>query len=200
MEALRARYGLDGVSDPADPRALGFAAGRALVEGVSQVVSVRVARDLDTHAAWAADHPGPLEQGFEVLSAVLDDLADAPSGLGDGTSLLDHTTVVAFSEFGRTPLLNNLQGRDHFLGNSCLVAGPGLARGRVIGGSADVGMMPVDVEPGTGRPRPGADPGLRASGEVLPIGPDHVLASVLTSLGAPAEGLRVPALPCLLRS
>lgn len=198
MQTLRARYGIEGVSNPVDPRVLGFAAGQALKSGTSQVVSVRVAEGLDTHSAWAADHPGRLEQGFLVLAALLDDLAETESPYG--SSLLDHTTVVAFSEFSRTPLLNSLEGRDHFLGNSCLVSGPGLVEGRVIGGSAEIGMMPVDLEPTTGRPRPDATLEMRAAGAVVPIGPGHVLAAVLRSAGAPHDQLREAPLPALLRT
>lgn len=196
MQAIRTRHRLDGVNDPTDPRMLGFAAAQALAHGVSRVAAVRVARGLDTHSNWAADHPGRLEEGFRVLAAILDELEAAPSS--GGGSLLDHTTVLVFSEFARTPLLNALQGRDHFLGNACLLAGPGLARGRVIGGSAEVGMMPLDLEPATGRPRADASETTRARGETVPIGPDHVLASLYTSLGADPSDLRVQALPCLM--
>lgn len=198
-EAMRARierHRLAGVGDPGDPRALGFAAGQALSSGLAQVAAVRVARNLDTHSAWAANQPPALEDGFRVLAAMLDDLAETPAPDGSG-SLLDHTTVLAFSEFGRTPLLNALQGRDHFLGNSCMVAGPSLARGRVIGGSAEVGMMPLDLELDTGRPRPDASDATRASGETVPIGPNHVLATVLDSLGASYADLRVDPIPAL---
>lgn len=197
MTALRARYGITG-NNPADPRALGFAAGQALKSGTSQVVSVRVAQGLDTHSAWAGTHPGALESGFTVLAAILDDLEATPAPTEDGSSLLDHTTVVAFSEFARTPLLNNLAGRDHFLGNSCLIGGPGLAAGKVFGGSADVGMMPVDFDPSTGAGRPDATPEMRDRGAVLPITPSHVLSSILKAAGAPEGLLREAPLAPLL--
>ncbi len=197
MATVRARYGLEGVSNPTDPRILGFMAGQALKSGVAQVVSVRVAEGLDTHSNWAADHPGRLEQGFSTLAAIFDDLEATP-GPGGG-NLLDSTTVVAFSEFARTPLLNALSGRDHHLGNSCLVAGPGLARGRVLGASADVGMMPLDLDPATGEARPGATAAERASGAAVPIGPHHVLSTVLHSVGMSADRLRAPIIPALLR-
>lgn len=198
MQALIQRYGLAGVGNPSDPRVLGFAAGQALKSGTSQVVSVRVALGLDTHSNWAQDQPGRLEQGFSVLASIIEDLEATPSPTNDGTSLMDHTTILAFSEFARTPLFNAIQGRDHFLGNSCLVAGPGLVRGRTIGASAEVGMMPVDVEPDTGRPRPDSTPEMRASGEVIPMGPAHVLAALLKSAGAPDGILREPPLGALL--
>ena len=50
--------------------------------------------------------------------------ADAP--------VWSHTTLVVFSEFSRTPLVNGRDGRDHHLTNSCLVAGPGLLGNRAM--------------------------------------------------------------------
>lgn len=48
--------------------------------------------------------------------------------------LLDSTIVICAGEFGRTPKINNLGGRDHWpTGFSMLVAGGGFAGGRVIG-------------------------------------------------------------------
>lgn len=48
--------------------------------------------------------------------------------------LLDSTIVICGGEFGRTPKINNLGGRDHWpTGFSMLVAGGGFAGGRVIG-------------------------------------------------------------------
>jgi uncharacterized protein (DUF1501 family) len=48
--------------------------------------------------------------------------------------LLDSTVVLCMSEFGRTPWLNALEGRDHWpVGFSCVLGGGGLAAGRVIG-------------------------------------------------------------------
>jgi hypothetical protein len=48
--------------------------------------------------------------------------------------LLEHTIVVCGGEFGRTPKINPLEGRDHWpTGFSMLVAGGGFAKGRVMG-------------------------------------------------------------------
>jgi hypothetical protein len=54
----------------------------------------------------------------------------------DARGLLDDTLVLCLSEHGRTPRLNNAQGggRDHWSeAYSCLFAGGGIARGRVVG-------------------------------------------------------------------
>lgn len=48
--------------------------------------------------------------------------------------LLDSTVVLCIGEFGRTPRINPLEGRDHWpLGFSCVLGGGGLAGGVVLG-------------------------------------------------------------------
>ncbi len=71
----------------------------------------------------------------------------------DDRGLLDSTIVMVMGEFGRTPRMNKkgvpgsdpVPGRDHW-GNvmSVLVAGGGLARGRVVGSSNSRGEVPKD--------------------------------------------------------
>ena len=67
-------------------------------------------------------------------------------------NLLSSTVVVCGGEFGRTPKINNLGGRDHWpTGFSMLVAGGGFAGGRVIGATDPEGVKkdpekPVFVE------------------------------------------------------
>ena len=189
MAALRTRYGIaEGDTSRADaPEVLAFVAGQAIKQNVSQAVSVRVAQGLDTHANWAQDHPERQARGWRALAALIDDLKQTPTDTG---TLWDKSTLVVFSEFARTPLLNGLRGRDHFLGNSCLVAGPGLRRGVTIGQSADVGMMPLytELSSGTAIARPLA--GDLESGRVVTLSPKHVLATVLTSVGLDPSYLR----------
>jgi len=66
--------------------------------------------------------------------------------------LLSSTVVVCGGEFGRTPKINNLGGRDHWpTGFSMLVSGGGFAGGRVIGATDPEGVKkdpekPVFVE------------------------------------------------------
>lgn len=66
--------------------------------------------------------------------------------------LLDSTVVLCIGEFGRTPNINPLAGRDHWpSGFSCVLGGGGLAGGRVIGetdpnGKAKKPKDPVDVK------------------------------------------------------
>jgi hypothetical protein len=73
----------------------------------------------------------------------------------DGRGMLDDTLVLCLSEHGRTPRLSNARGggRDHWSqAYSCLFAGGGIARGRVVGRSdrhaahvADRPVSPKDI-------------------------------------------------------
>jgi hypothetical protein len=74
---------------------------------------------------------------FDVtFTALLDDL--------DQRGLLNETLVVAIGEFGRTPRINNLGGRDHW-GRvfSFAMAGAGIAGGQVLGASDRLGGDPA---------------------------------------------------------
>jgi hypothetical protein len=73
----------------------------------------------------------------QAISTLLDDLADR--------GMLDSTLVVAMGEFGRTPKINEKAGRDHW--NQCysaMIAGGGIASGRVVGASDKRAEHPVD--------------------------------------------------------
>ncbi|MDZ4402913.1 DUF1501 domain-containing protein [Prosthecobacter sp.] len=62
--------------------------------------------------------------------------------------LLESTIVVCGGEFGRTPKINNVGGRDHWPhGFSMLVAGGGFAGGRVIGSTDPEGVKKEPEKP-----------------------------------------------------
>ncbi|MDX1970877.1 MAG: DUF1501 domain-containing protein [Planctomycetaceae bacterium] len=98
---------------------------RRLVE--QGVRSIEVAQDgFDTHADNFTGHT--LRAGImdPAISTLLTELAER--------DLLDSTIVLVIGEFGRTPNINPLDGRDHWpTGFSCLVGGGGLKSGVVIG-------------------------------------------------------------------
>jgi uncharacterized protein (DUF1501 family) len=63
-------------------------------------------------------------------------------------SLLESTIVVCGGEFGRTPKINNVGGRDHWPhAFSMLVAGGGFAGGRVIGATDPEGVKKEPEKP-----------------------------------------------------
>jgi uncharacterized protein (DUF1501 family) len=70
------------------------------------------------------------------LATLLRDLADR--------GLLETTLVVVMGEFGRTPRINANAGRDHWgPANTLLLAGGGIAAGRVVGRTNEHGERPV---------------------------------------------------------
>jgi hypothetical protein len=76
--------------------------------------------------------------------------------------LLDSTIVFVSGEFGRTPKINTRGGRDHWpRAMFVLMAGGGVAGGRVMGASDDDGMGPADTA----------------------ITPDQIAASFYSALG-----------------
>jgi Protein of unknown function (DUF1501) len=111
------------------------------------------------------DGPGNLPQLDMSLSTLLDDL--------DQRGLLDTTLVVAMGEFGRTPKINKMAGRDHYPNAGCAVlAGAGVQRGVVIGQTD----------------RNGAQPKTR------PWGPEDFAASIYHALGMDAHRTYFPRL------
>ncbi len=188
MEGLRTRFGID-PNNLGSAQAQGAMAVTALTQGVSRVVSIQVASGLDTHFDnWETDH-GPVQQeGFDVVASIMSEL-DSLEYQGTGASWLDHTTIVGFSEFSRTALLNGNGGRDHALTNSCFLAGAGIKPG-VVGASSDVGLLPQAIDLASGQ----VDP----AGEV--VRPEHILRALLHSIGVDddIDDLRVDPLTALL--
>lgn len=120
---------------------------RRLVEAGVRLVHVNWARDpgdsavdnpmWDTHAQNADRLQDSLCPQFDVtFDALLTDLADR--------GLLAETLVVVIGEFGRTPRINRLGGRDHW-GHvfSMALAGAGIRGGQVIGSSDKNGAYPT---------------------------------------------------------
>lgn len=61
------------------------------------------------------------------------------------SGLLEQTTIVWMGEFGRTPQINTMGGRDHFPNAwSCVLAGAGIVGGSVVGKTSDDGMQVTD--------------------------------------------------------
>ena len=166
---VRTFYGLPaaGPYDSAAGRAAMVAT--ALKRGISQCVSINLAGGLDTHFGTQTTHASNLRAGFDALGALVDDLRRTahPSG----GNFMDHTTILVYSEFARTPLINASGGRDHHLANSCLLMGAGIKHNVAFGYSGDIGMAAGLVDMKTGR----ADP----SG--VNILPEHIIATVLAS-------------------
>jgi uncharacterized protein (DUF1501 family) len=94
--------------------------------------------------------------------------------------LIDHTTILCFSEFGRTALLNARNGRDHSLTSAALLVGAGVPHNEVVGASSDVGMNPMAIDESTGSPLAGG----------TFVTPTKIIASVLEASGLDTGSLR----------
>ncbi|HXG62847.1 MAG TPA: DUF1501 domain-containing protein [Planctomycetota bacterium] len=110
---------------------------RRLVEAGVRLVTVDL-RWWDTHVEGIDSMKnGFLPRWDQAYSALIEDLHER--------GLLESTMVVAWGEFGRTPKLNDRNGRDHWPGVfSAAIAGGGVQGGRVVGASDDKGAYPKD--------------------------------------------------------
>lgn len=129
----------------------------ALSLGVSRCVTLSYAgvtgQGWDTHADNDALQ-GPLWDELYGGLLQLMVLLRATPGTSAAT-LADETLVVVLSEMGRTPLLNGLNGKDHWPYGSAMLVGPGLTGGRAIGGFDDT-WYGLPVDPASGEVADGA--------------------------------------------
>jgi Protein of unknown function (DUF1501) len=121
-------------------------AARRLVEAGSKFVTVfwdeygLAGSGWDTHVEHYHRMRNVLMPGFDRgFSGLISDL--------DQRGMLDETLVMVLSEHGRTPKLNKTSGggRDHWSqAYSALLAGGGIARGKVIGKTDSIGGTVAD--------------------------------------------------------
>lgn len=94
----------------------------------------------DSHAKNMEAHVNRAKELDPALASLFKDLADR--------DLLQSTVVLVIGEFGRTPAINPLGGRDHWpTGFSCLLGGGGLRSGTVIGATDPRGKDPQPEDP-----------------------------------------------------
>ncbi len=109
---------------------------RRLVEAGVRFVTLTYA-GWDHHDNIAGSMQGQLPVFDQAYAALIRDL--------DRRNLLDSTMVCIATEFGRTPKINGTGGRDHWPKVfSVVMAGGGIARGRVYGSSDATAAEPLD--------------------------------------------------------
>jgi len=147
----------------------------ALSMGLSRCATLNFSyHSWDTHALNDLYQSRNFERLFNGLVDLMDTLHATPGT--EGGSLAEETVVVVMSEMGRTPRLNEGEGKDHWPYTSVMMVGPGLTGGRVVGGFDDYyyGRM-VDM----------------ASGEVsdagVELGCENVGATLLKLCGVDPE-------------
>lgn len=133
---------------------------RRLVESGCRFVSIENGH-WDTHRKNTMSLRELLVPSFDqALPALLNDLSQR--------GLLDSTLVVVTTEFGRTPRINQLAGRDHWPNAfSILMAGAGLKAGQVVGATDKQGAYVTD----------------------RPITPEDMAATILHVLGIDPQAI-----------
>jgi hypothetical protein len=112
-------------------------ARRLLEQGLTCVKVTHT--NYDSHSENFDFHIEQLGEFDRPFATLIDDLAQR--------GMLDSTLVVVMSEFGRTPNINHLFGRDHWSKAwSVALAGCGLQKGAVIGKTNENGTAVTDRE------------------------------------------------------
>jgi len=93
--------------------------------------------DWDAHSGCKQNHEKQARRVDQPIAALLQDL--------DQRGLLEETLVIWGGEFGRTPIRQGGDGRDHHpYGFSMWMAGGGIRGGKVIGATDDFGFSAVE--------------------------------------------------------
>ena len=132
--ATRGLYGLDAAPTERFGR-MCLMARRMVERGVRYVQLF--CSDWDGHGDCAGGHRGVAGAIDRPIAGLLSDLAQR--------GLLDSTLVTWAGEFGRTPVMQGNQGRDHNpYGYTTWLAGGGVRGGQVIGATDELGFRAVD--------------------------------------------------------
>jgi hypothetical protein len=151
------------------PFGRGCLAARRLIEQGVRCVEVTLT-GWDSHTNNHETHERLVKILDPAFAALVDDLRRR--------DLLSRTVVLCGGEFGRTPRLNPLAGRDHWPhGFSMALAGGGLRGGQVIGATDPAGSKQVDD------PRSVADVHATVL-KALAIDPAH---EIMTPVGRPMK-------------
>lgn len=134
---------------------------RRLVEGGVRTAFIRY-KGWDDHRgikdALSFGYPPKLTALDQAVSALHEDLGRR--------GMLERTTVMVATEFGRTPRLNPSAGRDHWSrASSSLLFGAGLKKGVLVGKTDARGEAPIE----------------------RPVSPADLFYTVLSALGADVE-------------
>jgi uncharacterized protein (DUF1501 family) len=112
--------------------------------GISVAASLSVG-GFDTHGNHDQNQAVALARLLTGLDALIT-YADA--------QIANNFVIVVGSDFGRTPVYNQQNGKDHWSATSMMMLGKGIRGDRVIGGTDDK-QLSVGVDPSTFAPLPG---------------------------------------------
>lgn len=123
-----------------------------LASGTSRCVTVQADGSFDTHTNNDTGQGFLWEDLFESLTGLAGSLSER---IGPrGVPLIEDTMVVVLSEMGRTPVLNDAGGKDHWPYTSALLFGAWLVGGQVVGGY-DASFEGRLIDPASGQPTEG---------------------------------------------
>ncbi len=135
--ATRTSYGLDHADKEVGKFGRKCLLARRLVERGVRFVQIYNMFDKDgwdAHSQLAKNHPRLARQTDQPIAALLADLKQR--------GLLEETLVICASEFGRTPMMQGDQGRQHnAAGFTIWLAGGGAKPGTRIGATDAIGLM-----------------------------------------------------------
>jgi uncharacterized protein (DUF1501 family) len=147
--------------------------GNAFRTGLTTSVTVNPFGGFDTHTDNTQQNQS-WDRVFTYLDGLIGGLSTQPGLIAP--SLLDETTVVVCSEFGRTPELNGDNGKDHHPWTSMVLVGKNV-RGGVTVGMTDGNQEGVKIDFTTGQP---SDTGL-----VIDV--TNMVAGLVTLAGANSQ-------------
>ena len=145
-----------------------------LEQGLSRAVMLDGRHAWDTHANLNNQNRF-YDELFESLAQLAQTLSARP-GSRTGQTLMDETVIAVMSEMGRTPLINDGNGKDHWPITSALVFGAGVRGGALCGGTDD-NLLGVETDMVTGQPGAGGV-----------IYPENLNAGLLELVGVDPSG------------
>ena len=132
-QSVRKLYGID--AEPAARFGGMCLLARRMVERGVRYVHL-VSNDWDAHGDCKGNHSSQAGKVDRPIAGLIADLKQR--------GLLDSTLVVWTGEFGRTPIMQGNQGRDHHpYGFSAWMAGGGVCGGQTIGATDELGFHAV---------------------------------------------------------
>lgn len=143
--------------------------GEAFRAGLACSVTAGIEGGFDTHSDNRQQHTR-WNNVFVFLKAFVDGLAVEPGVAA--ASLLDETTIVVCSEFGRTPELNGDAGKDHHPWTSMLLVGKHVRGGTTVG-FTDGNQEGLKINLANGQPD--------SNGQILDV--VNVVAGMVTLVG-----------------
>ncbi len=123
---------------------------------------------LDTHNQNYKQHAHTQQEIFGTIASLVKLLDATPHPNKRGAKLSEHTHILVFSDFCRTPQINLSGGRDHYPNNSALVISPRFVANKAFGKTDHEQVLPADA-------------GLNFSDGPRPISPPDLLATFLAA-------------------